>query len=509
MRLRESFVLPALLAALGIGIGAQQKHGAAAIPRTWDEGKVAAAQVPLAHTAASPRHVTANDYYKLPVRPIYKGYPVYAPDREPAGYLEWLKQQEPVILWDDSGHAPPLRTEADWIRAGEIVFDAPPASNRFFRADDVRTPGWYQKTGTRIAKDGIVPTLQYVVKTRGVVEVGVLGCASCHTRVMADGSPIKGAQSNEPLQRQAAHGMRTGAAASPDRAQYLARLRGLFMMLHGAPWLRPDPEARLATMSVGEIADALDEIPPGTSLRQGTNTFLPVQVPDLIGVKDRRYLDHTGLVRHRNVGDFMRYAAMSQGADLLASYGGFVPAEVQRGSPAQTRARYSDEQLYALALYVYSLQPPPNPNPFNAIAARGQQVFNREGCATCHTPPLYTNNKLTPADGFTIPPEHLQTYEILPVSVHTDTDLAMNTRRGTGYYKVPSLKGVWYRSMFGHNGWCATLEDWFNPKRSRDDYVPTGWRPHDRATYAVRGHTFGLALAEDDRRALIAFLKTL
>ena len=73
-------------------------------------------------------------------------------------------------------------------------------------------------------------------------------------------------------------------------------------------------------MSVAEIADVLDAVPPGTSLRQGTNSFLPMQVPDLIGVKDRRYLDHTGLERHRDIGDFMRYAAMNQGADLLASY---------------------------------------------------------------------------------------------------------------------------------------------------------------------------------------------
>ena len=149
----------------------------------------------------------------------------------------------------------------------------------------------------------------------------------------------------------------------------------------------------------------------GTSLRQGTNSFLPMQVPDLIGVKDRRYLDHTGLDRHRDIGDFMRYAAKNQGADQLASYAGFVPADVprftQRPAP-ETRLRYSDEQLYALARYVYSLQPPPNPNAFDALAERGQQIFEREGCAMCHTPPLYTNNKLTPAEGFQIPPEHLE-----------------------------------------------------------------------------------------------------
>jgi hypothetical protein len=136
-------------------------------------------------------------------------------------------------------------------------------------------------------------------------------------------------------------------------------------------------------------------------------------------------------------------------------------------------------------------------------------VFAREGCSTCHTPNLYTNNKLTPADGFAIPADHRQKYDIVPISVGTDTDLTLKTRRGTGYYKVPSLKGVWYRSMFGHSGWCATLEDWFDPRRVRDDYVPTGFKPHDRKAYAVKGHRFGLNLLGADRRALIAFLKTL
>jgi hypothetical protein len=39
--------------------------------------------------------------------------------------MNWLKQLEPEIVWDDKGHAPPLKTEVDWIKAGEIVFDAP------------------------------------------------------------------------------------------------------------------------------------------------------------------------------------------------------------------------------------------------------------------------------------------------------------------------------------------------------------------------------------------------
>ena len=100
-------------------------------------------------------------------------------------------------------------------------------------------------------------------------------------------------------------------------------------------------------------------------------------------------------------------------------------------------------------------------------------------------------------------------YEISQVTVGTDAGLALKTRRGTGYYKVPSLKGVWYRGMFPHDGSCATLEDWFDPRRLRDDYVPTGFKGSGIKTRAVKGHVFGLGLSTEDKHALIVFLKTL
>ena len=127
----------------------------------------------------------------------------------------------------------------------------------------------------------------------------------------------------------------------------------------------------------------------------------------------------------------------------------------------------------------------------------------------CHTPPLYTNNKLKPAEGFTVPDEHRRRFDLFPVAVGTDAGLAMTTRRGTGYYKVPSLRGVWYRGPFEHNGSVATLDDWFNPNRLRDDYVPTGWKGYGVKTRPIKGHEFGLKLSADDKRALIDFLKTL
>jgi mono/diheme cytochrome c family protein len=509
-------IIVAAIATLGASLCLHAQAGwKPTIPRTWDDAEVARHEVPLATASASPKHVSSDHYYRIPVRPIYKSYPVYAAGREPSGYMEWLKQQEPVVVWDDLGHTPPLHTEADWIRAGQIAFESPTgfgAARANFRIEDIKDPGWYTRTGVPVAGDGTVPVYQYVVRTRGNVEIGITSCAFCHTRVMPDGSVLRGAQSNFPVQRVFAYGLRANAAAAKDPQALLMQTRTLMRSLHAAPWLRPDPEDRIDSMSIDEIAAAFDAIPAGVSFRQRTNTFTPVQVPDLIGVKDRRYLDRTGLEMHRSVGDMMRYAAMNQGADALATYAGFVPADSPRFTqvpPPERSLRYADEQLYALSLYVYSLQPPPNPNRFDDVAARGRQVFDRERCANCHTPPLYTNNMLTPAPGFEIPADHEKKFDILRISVGTDPDLTMKTRRGTGYYKVPSLKGVWYRSMFGHSGWCATLEDWFDPHRLDDDYVPTGFKGYQVTHRAVPGHPFGLKLSADDKRSLIAFLRTL
>ena len=66
-------------------------------------------------------HIAAEVYYRIPVAPVYKNYPVYHPDKEPAGYFASLENMEPEIAFD----ATTLTTTADWIKAGELVFDAP------------------------------------------------------------------------------------------------------------------------------------------------------------------------------------------------------------------------------------------------------------------------------------------------------------------------------------------------------------------------------------------------
>jgi hypothetical protein len=64
------------------------------IPKTWDDEAVASLEVPLAVADASPVQVPSKYYYAIPVTPIYKSYPIYAPGRQSPGYIEWLKRQE-------------------------------------------------------------------------------------------------------------------------------------------------------------------------------------------------------------------------------------------------------------------------------------------------------------------------------------------------------------------------------------------------------------------------------
>jgi hypothetical protein len=93
-------------------------------------------------------------------------------------------------------------------------------------------------------------------------------------------------------------------------------------------------------------------------------------------------------------------------------------------------------------------------------------------------------------------------WELIQVLLYT-------RRRGTGYYKVPSLIGAWNRTGFLHSGYLATLEDMFDKRRLQNDYVPTGYKPASVKTMAVAGHKYGLDLNEEDKKALIAFIRSL
>ncbi|MDX1982522.1 MAG: di-heme oxidoredictase family protein [Bryobacteraceae bacterium] len=457
---------------------------AAQVPQVWTDEAVKRMEVPLVRPEYTPRHISAEDYYRIPERKIYRAYPVYHPSREPKGYWDWLQSREPEIAFD----AGKLKTGQDWIAAGERVFNAGTVFGpMFFGPDQVRDAAFYEKNGMPVAADGTIPFATWVVREKGKVELASVGCSTCHTRVMRDGTVIAGGQGNNPGDRQGAALLEV-AARFAGREKVLAQARG-FAAQFELPWMENDFNRQAREASLEEMMAAGRAIPPGVSARTFTSLYAPPQIPDLIGVKDRKFLDHTGFVRHNEPGDLMRYSSIAQDMIGYARFGDYPAAKTPQAGKG---VRYSDAQLYALAQYLYSLKPPKNPHRPDAQSRRGRVVFNRSGCADCHTPPLYTNNKLIPAG-----------------EIGTDPRTALATRRGTGYYKVPSLLGVWYRGPFEHNGSVATLEDWFDAARLKDSYRPTGFVGSEGKPRAVKGHEYGLDLSPEDKRALIAFLRTL
>ncbi|MEM6994466.1 MAG: hypothetical protein AAF721_28380 [Myxococcota bacterium] len=479
------------------------------MPRTWDPEQTESWLLPLAHEGLMHVHPPASYFDSLPDRPIYRSYPVYHPDEEPEGYREFLASVAPQIVWDDNGTAPPLETKEDWIAAGELVYDtAVDATQGGFWVPSSHDLSWIDEYRVPLASDGTVPTLRYIIREQGVVEIGTESCAMCHTRVLEGGRVIKATQGNFPAANlHAAYLRRPSTAEAQEQAAEVER--HAHYRYHGSPWLGDDdPNARYLTISYEDFETAFMGVPPGVYPNHNGSLFLPAKAADLRTVVHRRYLDQTGHHRHRGPADLMRFADMHQLSTYYAAHGDMPPVEPP--PPPQARGRASDTQLYALGLYLYSLEPVPSPHPFDAQAAAGREVFEREGCDTCHAGTNFTSERLTPVRGYEVPRDHPEAGSILDQVVGTDPDFALLTRKGTGFYKVPSLRGLWHRGPFEHNGSVATLEDWFDPGRLGASYVPTGWKgPPGTTTRAVPGHEFGLELSATDKRALIAYLLTL
>ena len=471
------------------------------IPRTWDEEMLHEWATPIAALSVRPGHFSAKEYYASPVD-NYRSYPVYAAGREPAGYFERLRKAKPEPLIQPAA----LKTKAAWIAAGKRVFEESDlGSFRRYEADIIEE--FHLAKSPRLArltprKDGTLPGARWVVTDRGLA-LGTENCTQCHRRTLPDGGVLDG-----PGMSDTAAFFVTGMIATvpglsavplPGDSSAMGTWRSF-----AVPWLPGDIHEQIKTMdgpALGRVF--LASIGPDLTPRWSGSIFYPAKIPDLIALKGQKYIDATATHKLRGTGDIMRYAALVSYADSSD----FGPHRLLTDAQRKIPFHLPDEALYAMALYVESLEAPSNPNPFDARAAAGKQIFERD-CRACHTPPFYTSGKLTLAEGFTPSPALLREYDVLPVSVRTDASLAMKTRKGTGFYKVPSLRGVWYRGRYLHDGAVTSLEEMFNPARLEPAFVPSGFKGIDTHR-AVPGHEFGLRLPAADRASLIAFLKTL
>jgi hypothetical protein len=277
----------------------QGKNWKAEVPKVWDDAALAEWATPVAGLNVRPTHIPSREYYSLTIDNL-RTYPVYFPGREPTGYWEMLQHLGPKPLIEPRK----LKTEAEWIEAGRRVFvEADHIHLRTFDAKLIATardPATYQ--GKRPLPDGTASDIRWV-PTRDGLALGIRDCSGCHTRYLEDGTAIAGAP--------------RGGRPSSDSAvgligpmQTAKRVVNASAPFHMGPQAF-DVNARLKSMTEAEYVPFLQAfLRGGGNPRWNGSIFFPSKIPDLIGIRERKYIDHTATHQHRGIGDLMRYAAL-------------------------------------------------------------------------------------------------------------------------------------------------------------------------------------------------------
>lgn len=177
----------------------------------------------------------------------------------------------------------------------------------------------------------------------------------------------------------------------------------------------------------------------------------PIAIPDLRPLRWQRYLQRAGAVRVRS----------------LASVA--VRIETLLITSLHEAARPPNEVAAGLALYLDGLADEMAPT--RHADARTEGLFAAQ-CGRCHGEEGYAGG--------------LVAAEV----VGTDATLTRSTTRGTGSWRVPSLRGAATRGRLMHDGSIAGLDALLDPRRQG-------------------GHRAGLDLDGRDRAALRGFLEGL
>ena len=186
--------------------------------------------------------------------------------------------------------------------------------------------------------------------------------------------------------------------------------------------------------------------------------------------------------------------------------------------------------------YIGAVKPPAYPLPIDsALAANGAAVFQSE-CANCHAFGGTRTGTLVPVEEVGTDRHRLDMWT--PASAAAYNAYAVeyawkfsNFRSTKGYTSVP-LDGLWMRAPYLHNGSVPSLDDLLKPVADRPaffwrgsdlfdpvsiGFVSTGAEaertgtPFDttRPGNGNAGHTYGTALAPNEKHALLEYLKTL
>lgn len=207
-----------------------------------------------------------------------------------------------------------------------------------------------------------------------------------------------------------------------------------------------------------------------------------------------------------------------------------------------SESRKVDEHMPDVLAYIFSLQPPGYPQPVNAsLAAKGKVIFEQT-CSGCHGsygekssyPNLLIPESIIQTDSFLFKSNYSnpQFVNWFNKSWFTTGDHPAQLVPFNGYI-APPLDGIWISAPYFHNASVPTLEGVLNSKvrpqfwsrdfdKPRYDYEKIGWvyKKEEKAGstsvynttlpgYGNYGHYFGDSLTDQERKAVIEYLKTL
>lgn len=259
-----------------------------------------------------------------------------------------------------------------------------------------------------------------------------------------------------------------------------------------------------------------------------SDEVLPTDVPAWWLLKKKNAMFYTGMSR-------MDFCKSFIGASLLTIKNSEKAEEV-------------DKKMEDVLAYIYSLDSPEYPFEINeGLTNQGKTVFENN-CTECHG--SYNDNGVDDYPNVLVALESIKTDPELSEHYTEPTpqnayflDWFNNGWFGTysspleivpqGGYVAPPLDGIWATAPYFHNGSVPTLADVLNSKdrpaywsRSFDnrdyDQELLGWNytvetsQQNKSTYNTTlkgygsgGHTFGDSLTDNERIALLEYLKTL
>ncbi len=383
----------------------------------------------------------------------------------------------------------------------------------------------------REGRAALIPYNFNLIKAPNGVPIVTPNCLQCHAQVFNDSLYVglgntdidftTIARNENPASQVTRQVMRT---ISPK--QYAAAKAFIRSFLTIYPFLRTEVRGvnaadRLAILLVAH-RDPQSLRWSDSARLQVPDEVIPTDVPAWWLLKKKNAMFYNGFGR----GDFSKFLMLSNLLTVADS----------------AEAREVSLHFTDVLAYIQSIQPPRYPLPVNtSMAAEGQAVFLKN-CSKCHGtygenghyPNLLVPEPIIKTDSmlFKSNYQNPQFIDWFNKSWYATTDHPARLEPFNGYI-APPLDGVWITAPYLHNGSVPTLEAVLNSrlrpqywkrdfKHPRYDYNKLGWqyescaKPGGRKVYNTTlpgygngGHYFGDKLSNQERTALIEYLKTL